>query len=639
MPHPPSYHVHITQYAGGEGAGAGAPSARTERDAPRGAAGAGGVSRTDAPSPALDARLGRINLHAVAPRHAVAQRPRTIGLGAFEPIDSFPVDTAAPAEDGDVVRVAFGIVHLFRTPDEAPTDARSAAADAPPDDESVGTVLGMLTVPMHMSIAALMDFIDPATDAIQHVRLLSHADLDRRLVLLKFRESVDAEDFFKMFHGQPFSAADLAETCNLVYVTGVTVSASPTLPHAYPLLSGTEPWPVIPRDAAAPAAALAPHRRRAHSPPGVHSSVFELPSCAVCLDRLDSGLSGLVTVLCQHTFHCACLRRWQDSRCPVCRYTQTDEGAAGDADGARVARATACRVCGTHSDLWVCLICANVGCGRYHEGHAQAHYQETAHLYSLELETQRVWDYAGDGYVHRLIQSKSDGKLVELPSASGVAAATPGQQWNDWYPRGGDGGGGDADARAEALLREKTEALGMEYSNLITSQLDSQRAYYERHMARLQAELTSTEEHRRVCAERDALRHACTGAQERAATLERDLDASRAAAAKHESLLRRALDTAKDARRQYDEEKSVSDGLFQHVQKLKGEQTALRAKVAELSDELRDLMFFVSARDKVEEGGSAGDSMVGGDVQVPDAPAGTPRRARRRGAGGAGRAA
>lgn len=27
-----------------------------------------------------------------------------------------------------------------------------------------------------------------------------------------------------------------------------------------------------------------------------------------------------------------------------------------------------------------------------------------------------MWDYASDGYVHRLIQSKTDGKLVEVPS-------------------------------------------------------------------------------------------------------------------------------------------------------------------------------------------------------------------------------
>lgn len=51
---------------------------------------------------------------------------------------------------------------------------------------------------------------------------------------------------------------------------------------------------------------------------------------------------------------------------------------------------------------------------RYREGHAIGHWKDTEHCYSLELETQRVWDYAGDNYVHRLIQSKTDGKLVEL---------------------------------------------------------------------------------------------------------------------------------------------------------------------------------------------------------------------------------
>jgi BRCA1-associated protein len=33
----------------------------------------------------------------------------------------------------------------------------------------------------------------------------------------------------------------------------------------------------------------------------------------------------------------------------------------------------------------------------------------------MELQSQRVWDYVGDGYVHRLIQNARDGKLVELP--------------------------------------------------------------------------------------------------------------------------------------------------------------------------------------------------------------------------------
>ena len=67
-------------------------------------------------------------------------------------------------------------------------------------------------------------------------------------------------------------------------------------------------------------------------------------------------------------------------------------------------------------DLWICVICGHVGCGRYREGHAVDHWHETEHAYALELDSQRVWDYVSDGYVHRLIQSKTDGKLVEVPS-------------------------------------------------------------------------------------------------------------------------------------------------------------------------------------------------------------------------------
>lgn len=56
-----------------------------------------------------------------------------------------------------------------------------------------------------------------------------------------------------------------------------------------------------------------------------------------------------------------------------------------------------CGVCGATENLWICLVCGNIGCGRYQEAHAYRHYKETFHLYALELETQRVWDYAGDG--------------------------------------------------------------------------------------------------------------------------------------------------------------------------------------------------------------------------------------------------
>lgn len=44
------------------------------------------------------------------------------------------------------------------------------------------------------------------------------------------------------------------------------------------------------------------------------------------------------------------------------------------------------------------------------------HYTDTAHCYSMQLGNNRVWDYVGDNFVHRLLQNKTDGKLVEGPS-------------------------------------------------------------------------------------------------------------------------------------------------------------------------------------------------------------------------------
>jgi len=84
-------------------------------------------------------------------------------------------------------------------------------------------------------------------------------------------------------------------------------------------------------------------------------------------------------------------------------------------------------------------------------------------------------DYAGDGYVHRLIQNKTDGKLVEVPSRhqstddrSGSVAAVPdGEYDKEWV--------GKSDMT-------KAEAISLEYQYLLTAQLETQRAYFEEQM-------------------------------------------------------------------------------------------------------------------------------------------------------------
>lgn len=252
------------------------------------------------------------------------------------------------------------------------------------------------------------------------------------------------------------------------------------------------------------AAAAAPPR----PPPGQ----TELPTCPVCLERLDEHISGVVTTVscaavlygiwernshvsshlglidgrrapdpvdllswgvlirnlmvglslraqvCNHRFHNECLQRWGDTSCPVCRYcadastadsrcsicgtaqvlqpcilswsldrtmnfmagaSLTDEcsgyrifsGCLHNNFGWLTCHESASRMNAWRSkhhnihgdwpwglivapmimqDLWMCLICGHVGCGRYRAGHAAAHSQASGHAYALELEAQRT---------------------------------------------------------------------------------------------------------------------------------------------------------------------------------------------------------------------------------------------------------
>lgn len=119
-------------------------------------------------------------------------------------------------------------------------------------------------------------------------------------------------------------------------------------------------------------------------------------------------------------------------------------------------------------NLCVCLICGFVGCGRYEKKHAIKHWMDAAHHYSLELETQQIWDYVGDKYVHRLNQSKGDSKLVTVNSR---CTATEGECTTC---------GDDEDSSfSGALFSSKVDSIVDEYNNLLASQLETQRQHYE----------------------------------------------------------------------------------------------------------------------------------------------------------------
>jgi BRCA1-associated protein len=131
--------------------------------------------------------------------------------------------------------------------------------------------------------------------------------------------------------------------------------------------------------------------------------LVEIPSCPVCLERLDASECGILTMLCNHSYHMKCISSWNNSSCPVCRYCLSPQSFEEN---------TKCKDCESVKSLWICLICGNIGCGRfcdflliffffffrYEKTHAQQHFVNTSHNYALELDTQRVWDYTRDGF-------------------------------------------------------------------------------------------------------------------------------------------------------------------------------------------------------------------------------------------------
>jgi BRCA1-associated protein len=140
------------------------------------------------------------------------------------------------------------------------------------------------------------------------------------------------------------------------------------------------------------------------------------------------------------------------------------------------------------------MICGHIGCGRYQEAHAYDHYMATGHLFALEIDTQRIWDYVGDGYVHRLIQNTVDGGLVELPSSSSSQPVTTKKQWTT------EGSSQQQQQQQQQQPQQhqqqsrdqgKLDIMSADYSYMLTSQLDSQRMYYEEQLEALTKELAN----------------------------------------------------------------------------------------------------------------------------------------------------
>ena len=194
-----------------------------------------------------------------------------------------------------------------------------------------------------------------------------------------------------------------------------------------------------------------PPPRDSTTSPGPYSKV-----CVICQERLTTdpeshGKSNVppptMTTLCGHTFHLSCFRHTEaktlggvGASCPICRYSLTceddDDGPSEFSINGSSETYKSCSTCGRRPEyslgghvVAICLICGDVGCK---DACGKAHFHSTSHTYAKELggtaddeSDDRIWDYAGGGYVNRLIDGVVEGNESVTSTHKIVEVATP----------------------------------------------------------------------------------------------------------------------------------------------------------------------------------------------------------------------
>jgi BRCA1-associated protein len=435
------------------------------------------------------------------------------------------------------------------------------------------------------------------------------------LVLFELHTPEAADLFVNNLNGKPFTSLVPDEVCHVRRVMKVDGDDGVDIMSPFFAAHRDRAPSIISSEAETPPLARAGDAEPSHFKNNVNNtstSAMDIQNCAVCLEPMETmhlltnnSLSRrgdstaakraepILTTVCNHSFHINCLLKWQDSPCPVCRY---------DHSGLNSETLSECHLCGTKENNYVCLICGVVSCagsGRSscsddaresednleqesessttcehqhpaNRGHARAHYEQTLHTYALETENQYVWDFAGGGYVHRLIRNSEDGKLVEINDPRNTTSNE--RSTHPSYI---------SDAQEEEAIHRKLEDFAGQYSTLLKSQLERQRIYYEGRLTEMKRERSRREETedttKKCIAAFKQKRHQL---QQRYATLQR----------KHETVSEK-LSFLKNTNESLDQNKTLLDEKLETAKKEQAvEQSEMQQTIATLEEKVARLM-------------------------------------------------
>lgn len=367
-------------------------------------------------------------------------------------------------------------------------------------------------------------------------------------------------------------------------------------------------------------------RQRGHGGSGAEGAF-----CTICRDYVEEepssyqltelGGAAPLTILCGHTFHARCLSHWCDSNCPLCRFQQQPN------------QASSCDVCGQSEGIYICLVCSFIGCmDQQGKGHAQQHYQDTNHAYALEVSTQKVWDYAGNGYVHRLLFNSEDGKMVEHsgppPSPGGGGDGGLGFDMEGGWGLGERGGfrwadvseycddelgdcGGSLLSGPAGMARraKKQESVVAEFNALLASQLTAQQQYFE------ERQREQERQHKKELSEWEEMLDASTSSTAEAqqcldVVLEKNraIEQSTTDAAAEEEVMRKQRKMLEALSQKISgEQKAFEKQADSSREQQQARKKSRNLEVEDLQQQIRDLELYVQMRKKLEVSVGADD--------------------------------
>lgn len=345
------------------------------------------------------------------------------------------------------------------------TVALSVCDDGAPLPAVRTKVVAMLGVPRRFVSSDLIGLLQPWRSQMTHVRVTRHCEpplfpSNCGLVILELATVEASSEVYVSLHGRAFNSFE-PERCSLCFVEYIAWQTD----NEDSTRQDDSDEDVDDHDILALTPKTAP----------------KIESCVVCLEKF-SAKDCLFTMACDHTFHMHCLERWKDAPCPVCRYDQV--GATELASCCDVCFATL-----SESPLWVCLLCGQCGC---EQEHAHMHYERTKHAYALDVTTRLVWDFASEGFVHRVALQKNGEDRKQLSAIQDPSAPRgflDNYDSEDDYDDRSDDVSDAATVSRRKILRattavrdfenNKLEGMAVEFNELMRTQLARQRETYE----------------------------------------------------------------------------------------------------------------------------------------------------------------